>query len=88
MTRNFYNKLNNIFIFLSIILTVLALIYNNLFDIVTAIIFLLGGISAIINGKFKLNKYNKISFKEQFYLGIFFLLFSIFLIIIYTIRLI
>lgn len=81
MDIRFYNKLNNIFITLSIFLVILVCVYDSLFNIVPQIILLFGSISAIINGKFKFKKYNKVSFKEQFTFGILFAIYSFILII-------
>ncbi|MDY2630126.1 MAG: hypothetical protein SOV85_02050 [Clostridium sp.] len=72
MNKKLYDKLNNTFISLSFILIVLSMIYTDLFNITPQILLLFGSISVVLNGKFKFTKYSRLSFKEQFILGIIF----------------
>ena len=87
MNERLYNRLNNIFITISLILIIIASIFDEVFNIIPQITLLFGSISSLINGKFKLKKHTRISFKEQFTLGIIFSIFSSFLIIGYILQL-
>ena len=87
MNERLYNRLNNIFISISLILIIIASIFAEIFNIIPQIILLFGSISSIINGRFKFKKYSRTSFKEQFILGMIFLIFSLFLIIGYILEL-
>ena len=87
MNERLYNRLNNIFITISLILIIIASIFDEVFNIIPQITLLFGSISSLINGKFKLKKHTRISFKEQFTLGIIFSIFSSFLIVGYILQL-
>ncbi|MBE6052310.1 MAG: hypothetical protein E7212_00125 [Clostridium sartagoforme] len=77
MNEKLYNRLINIFITISCVLIILVMINGKLYNIVPQIILLLASISILINGKFKLKKHSRISFKKQFILGIFSLILSL-----------
>lgn len=81
MNEKLYNRLNNIFITISFILIILVMIYSKLYNIVPQIILLLISISTLINGKFKFKRYSRISFKQQFALGILSTILSLILIL-------
>ena len=81
MNEKLYNRMNNIFISISFILIILVMIYSKLYNIVPQIILLLASISTLINGKYKIKKYSKVSFKKQFTLGVLFTIFSLILIL-------
>lgn len=70
MSEKIYNVLNTIFIIIVLILFILTTINKDIFNIIPQIILLFSGISSVINGKFKYKKYSRVSFKEQFILGI------------------